>query len=507
MARPGLNPDPPLRRAWPWAASAAAALAVVVAGALLGMRLAGPAGHETAIGRVALEVTPSVPGRASAYVPIADWGFRADALDAPIEIGAELRTLDRGALAAAADGDLSLLRAAEGDLERAARAAVARALAWGAAGSLVLLVLAGALARRPGVRRRFLAAGALLTVAILGGTALAAARTFDGSAFASPTYYARGAELERILAVAEQERVESRYGTEFASILRSIGAILTDAPAEPAPGRQLYLVSDLHANPLVVAPLARFVGDDPVIAAGDFGQRGAELEAAALAPRVAALGERVVAVSGNHDSALVMERLAAEGVTVLDRARPAVELDGLRVAGWPDPLEWRGPGDPPDRPVTFDDLDDPGAELERAEAGLVRWFRGLRPQPDVVVVHQAALARHLAETLAADGWTRPLAILTGHDHRQRIDRFGRIAVVNGGSVGAGGAFDAGRAAIGFARLGFDPDEPVLESVELIAVEPFSGQAQGSRVVLDALCGRGETCSFEPPDPVLGAGRR
>lgn len=486
---------------WPWLAPVAA-IALTILAALAGLRLAGPTDGDTPIGRVSIEVSPSLDGSASAYVPIADWGVRADALDAPLELRAELRTLDREALGRLAVGDLSLLETTESRLEQLARDAVLRALGWIAAAAALLLAVATALWRNLRPRWILGACGALAAVALAGGSALVAQWSFDARAFQEPTYFARGGELNRILAVVEQTGVDSAYGSEFSSILRSIGAILTEPPAGRPQTRDVYLVSDLHANPLVVGPLARLVADDPVVAAGDFGQRGAGLEAAALAPRVAALGERVIAISGNHDSALLMERLDEAGVTVLEESRASVAIDGLEIAGYPDPLEWAGPGDPPTRPVTFDDLEDPEAALRAAQTDLVDWYDSLSSPADVVVVHQSNLALHLAETLHARGQDRPLTILTGHDHRQRVDRLGEIVVVNGGSVGAGGAFDAGDKAIGLARLHFERATPQLAAVELIAVEPFSGRAQGSRVSLRSLCPDEDTCSFEPPDPVL-----
>ena len=117
-----------------------------------------------------------------------------------------------------------------------------------------------------------------------------------------------------------------------------------------------------------------------------------------------------------------------------------------------------------------------------------------------MVVHQAALAQTLAEELFERGYGRDLTIVSGHDHDQKIERLGSVVVVNGGTVGAGGIFDAGRDSIGLAELHFAGKRAKLRSVDLIAIEPFSGQAQASRVVIGAMCGGEERCSFEPPSP-------
>ena len=486
------------------------AAALVVAGMLVGWRLAGPSVADTELGRFSFQIHPSLRGDAEAFVPVADWGLRADAFDAPFEIRAELRSLERPALARAAEGDLSVLDSVEDDLGAGARAAILRGFAIGAGVALALLVATTLIWRGLRPRWALLAVGVGFTLVGGGLTMWAAQQTFDAKAFESPTYFAQGAELRRILEVAENERVTSQYGSEFASILRSISVVLTEERAPDAPGRDLYLASDLHGNPLVVGPLAEQIGDAPLLFAGDFGQRGGEAEAAVLAPRVAAFSQRVVAVSGNHDSQGLMRRLVSEGVTVLGergtlaesglyQGSPLIEVDGLTIAGFPDPFEWPGETDPAARPVTFDDLDDPEAEFDEAVSELVEWFDGLPQMPDIVMVHQSALAEGLAEALAERGDSEALTIVTGHDHSQHLDRYRDVVVVDSGSVGAGGAFDAGREPIGFAELHFSPITPTLRSVDLLEVEPFSGQARASRIVIDALCPDQDRCGFEPPD--------
>jgi Icc-related predicted phosphoesterase len=480
----------------------ALALALVVGGFVLGWRIAPTSTSETAIGRVSFDVRPSLSGEATAVIPVADWGFRADAFDSPFELRAELRSLERSALTRAAEGDLSTLAETEEQLRSGAQAAVLRAFAWGVGGAVALLVVATLVLRDLRPRWVLVATGVALT-ALLGAASLAAARSsFDASAFERPTYFANGSELERILEIAEDERAASQYGSTFASILRSVSTILADVPGPATPGRDLYLGSDLHANALVIQPLSELIGEGPFVLAGDFGQRGGVAEARLFAPRIAALGSGVIATSGNHDTSGLMDALAARGVEVLGdgvtRSPGEAEVLGLRVAGFPDPLEWTGAGDPQERPVTFADLDDPAAAAETALAELIEEFDSLRPTPDVVIVHQEGLARGLAEALYERDYAGDLTILTGHTHSQLLERFGSIIVVNGGSVGAGGIFDAGREPIGLAQLHFEPFRPVLRSVDLISIEPFSGEAQASRVVVDSLCPDEARCAFEPP---------
>ena len=484
---------------------AALAVLLTAAGYALGWRLAPNSNVDTEIGRVSFDVSVSSHGEATAVIPVADWGFRADAFDGPFKLRAELRSLDRSALARAADGDLTVLEASERQLRSGAQSAVLEEFAWGAAGAVVLIGIAALILRDRRARVLLLAVGGAATVA-LGAASLAVARvSFDAAAFERPTYFANGAELARILEVAENERATSAYGSTFASILRSVSTILAEAPAPAAAAdsRDLYLGSDLHANALVVQPLSELVGDHPFLLNGDFGQRGGVSEARLLAPRVSALGTNVIATSGNHDTAGLMDALEARGVEVLgDGATDTpgtTEVLGLELAGFPDPLEWDGGGDPDARPITFDDLDDPEAAADEAKAGLIAEFEELAPLPDLVMVHQEALARALAEALDERGYSRDLVILTGHTHRQRLEVYGSIVLVNGGSLGAGGIFDAGREAIGLAQLHFEPALPRLRSVDFILAEPFSGAAQASRVVIDSVCADGERCNYEPPE--------
>jgi len=497
-----------LRAALCWAGSIAIAVVLVLFGFVLGFRLAGPTPSDTEIGRFAFTVSPAIRGDAELWVPVADWGVRADAFQAPFRIQAELRSLDRPALMRAAEGETRALEALEGDLRLGAEHALRRAFAWGLATSAVLVALATTLLRR-WLRPRWalVVPAALVALAFVAASLLAMRASFDPNSFRSPTYFGRGEEVRRLLEVASDPKARSEYGSQVASILRSLSAVLAKTPAAPPRGRTLALASDLHANALVISPLSAQLGGEPLLLAGDLGQRGGGAESRLLAPRVAALGRRVVAVSGNHDSRGLMEALEAQGVIVLGsdtdgsgprRRRDATRLLGLRVAGFGDPLEWPDAGDSSERPVTFDDLERPEAALERAQAEIVRWFDSLEPRPEVVVVHQNALAQALARALWDRGFQGRLVVATGHDHRQHIDRYGRIIVVDGGSVGAGGVFDAGRKAIGFARLHFAEDAPALEAVELIEVEPFSGQARASRIPVDALCPGRERCSFQPP---------
>lgn len=492
-----------------WAGLVLLAAVIVAVGALLGPRLSGTTEVSTDLGRVALRVDPSLEGGIEGYVPVADWGIRYEGPSVPYRMRAELRSLDRDALLRAADGDVEVIEATRSQVRDGAERAVTEAALWTLAIIVVLALFAWLLLSS--VRPRWGVPVATLAVlaASVATVGLISRSSLQGSSFENPTFFASGAELQRILEVIDQADVESPYGNEFENIVRSIGAVLATGGSPVDAGKQVYLGSDLHANPLVIRPVSRLVGDQPLLLTGDFGQRGSDAEATVLAPRVAALGSRVVAVSGNHDSAGLMRRLATAGVTVLDREGslqadgefrppPVIRVDGLAVAGWADPLEYGGQNPLGDRAVTLDELDDPGETMTRWVTGLLRWFDGLRVKPDVLMIHQHSLATLVADALREAGYREPLTIATGHNHEQQLEKVGSTIVVNPGTIGAGGAFDAGEAQVGMAHLRF-ADDGSLRSAELISVEPFSGAARATRIVIDSLCPEEERCSAVVPD--------
>lgn len=485
---------------------------MTVGGAMLGLRVAGPSSHRTALGEVALEVSPAVPGRVDLYIPLADWGVRARAIDSPLELAAEPRTLDRPALIRAVGGDRSVLDGARADLERAATDALERALVYAVAGSLLVALLALLLLRLvPGIggRRAPRLAAAAFGVAALACVAavLITRSSFDASEFEDPELYARGAELLQLLQVAEKGQ-QAAAGYE-SSVERSVGGlaeVLSAAIrlADPPDTASLVLASDLHANTLVLGPLRRLFDDTPVVFAGDFGHTGGAEEAEALVPRIERLGEPIVAVSGNHDSTLFMRRLAAAGVIVLTaggRLRPdggtdgdpVVEVAGFQMAGIEHPLEWTGPRpDVPHRVFSFSERPRGEREYADAERAAVEWFERLPERPDIVVIHQNGIAQALARELAARPGGDPLVILTGHDHQQHLDRYGQnLVVVDAGTVGAGGLLAAGQEFVGLGHIHFRRPGESPRSVDLIGFDPFTGGAEAERVIVadDSACER------------------
>ena len=481
----------------------AAVIALAVCGTILGLRLQRPVTVDTALGSVSVRVTPAWSGSVDAFVPLADWGIRVDAFDAPFELHVEPRRVDRRALIEAASGDRRVLRQSEQDARDAAGHVLATAVLWAAAGALALglvAALAALAARAFRVPDRLsvvllivlppLAAGGLMLGAIE-----RARDSFDPDAFEQPSFYARGAELSQLLKVADKaQSAEASYRNSVQRTLAGYATLLaagarfsrieTETPS--------VLVSDLHANVVVLKALRGLFSAGPVFFVGDFGQRGTRAEANLIVPRVTDLGHPLVAVSGNHDSRLMMRRLAGAGAIVLtERGRlgpggrvegpPVQRIAGLQVAGHSDPLEWRR-GDPsaPGRVFSFAERPHGEQEYARASDRIYRWFSRLRPEPDVVLIHENGLAQALARRVHADDATRGLVILTGHDHRQHVDVYGGITVVDAGTTGAGGLFGVATTAVGIAPLHFAGAH--LRAIDLVQVEPISGAAEAERVI-------------------------
>jgi hypothetical protein len=150
-------------------------------------------------------------------------------------------------------------------------------------------------------------------------------------------------------------------------------------------------------------------------------------------------------------------------------------LDDLLIAGYDDPLE--GPsGRIEARPLELTD-----ARFAEEARAFVSWFSQLPRRPDVVIVHQHGLAHALLDTVRRDG--PPLLILTGHDHKQHLERNGAAVLVDGGTAGAGGPFAIGEQPVGFAEVRFT-DAGVARTVDLIDVEPLSGDAVARRIAID-----------------------
>jgi predicted phosphodiesterase len=476
------------------------AFALVCAGCALGggyltVRAFAATVQPFTLGTVRVTALPALDGRVDVYVPIVDWGVRASPYSAPVAIELRFRSLDREQAQATlraggtAGESLGSIRT---ELAQVGRDALRRTALLGFGGGIGGGLLGGAVIGAAFHRRRWLLYGAVIGVLVpltYGGVVLASLRSVDYSAFERPTFYAHGSELPRLLDFSEQLLTASeRYTESYEQVLAGLANLVALASEGRAPitsTTSVLLASDLHANTLVLPVIEEYAEEKTVFWAGDFALRGSVPEAE-LIPLIQRVGREGVAVSGNHDSRPFMTDLARAGVLVLTSTgrllpdgttdgRPVAEIDGLAVAGYDDPLEGQGL-ERDDRPLELDD-----AEFDAASQDFVTWFDRLPERPDIVLVHQHRLAHVLLDALAeADGG--PLLVFAGHDHDQHLEEDGDTVLIDGGTVGAGGPFEIGVQSAGFAEIHFTPSgEP--RAVDLIEIEPISGNAQASRVIL------------------------
>ena len=476
---------------------------LALAGSVVALEAAAPASREVTLGTVDVNIAPSQSGEVDVYVPVVDWGVRAEPFTAPVAVELEFRSLDRNAALAALRSGGSAnasLTGLEGELRDAVADGLRRAAAFALLGGLVGGLLGGAVIA-VFTRRRWLLLGpatglaaSLAAVALVG----AGVSRFDYGALREPTFYAHGDELPALLEFSERvlaagQGYDDSYG-EAVEGLTNLIAVAGERSEGPAQiDRAIVVASDLHSNSLVLPALEGFTGGKPVFLIGDLTQRGTRYETG-IVPGLARLGTPVVAVSGNHDSRALMLTAARRGVVVLTRSgrlladgttdgEPVTSVAGLRVAGWDDPAESAA--------GTFEGhlLELKEQALVDAELQFLDWFDALPERPDVVLVHRHGLAHALLAKLAAEGG-EPLLVLTGHDHRQHVESEGAHVLVDGGTVGAGGAFGIAEDPSGFALVHLDADERA-RAVDLVEVEPASGSASAHRVVLT------------PPRPVEG----
>jgi Icc-related predicted phosphoesterase len=455
-----------------------------IAASAVAVRAAGPAVTTFTLGAVESRVEPAASGRFDAYVPIVDWGVRAKPYRGPFRVELDFRSLDRDAALAAArsgsaaHGNLELL---EAELRESVEAGFRRGAFSALVGGTLGGFLAGAVIVATGRRRRWLAAGTgagsatSIVLVVLVGLALVSA---DWRALRHPTFYAHGSELPKLLSFSDQiltadDAYTESYDRAVAGLENLISATERRAPAPPV--KTVVLASDLHSNGLVLPVLAQYSADLPVFFVGDFAELGTHLEEGVV-PEVSRLGRTVVAVSGNHDTRSLMDALGEEGVLVLERSTGVVEVEGIDVAGFDDPLEHDGG-------IAGHALKLRVEDVVSAEQEVIAWFAGLERRPDVVLVHQHALAHALLEHVSADDGSEPVLILTGHDHRQHVEQAGDDILVDGGTVGAGGPFAIGEAPAGFALLHLTAANR-LHSADLVQVEPLSGAGSAQRMVFD-----------------------
>lgn len=412
---------PPRRRAARVLARWGARLAVALAGAVLGVLLAGRV--EAPIGPFDATLTLRPTGGAAELVIPPLGSLAVDAYDGPLGLDIHLERLDQQRVTELAteparrDGVVDRVTADLTDavVELAWTTAAAALLGAGVASVLVL----------HGWRESVAAMS--VTAVLLAGTASWSVSTWRPQALAQPTY--TGLLVDANSLIGDARDVLARFDAYRASLrelVTNVSTLYATLSTLPPPDRMngstvLLHVSDLHLNPAgfdLVEQLVDQFPVDAVLDTGDITDWGSEPENA-IVERVGALDVPYVFVRGNHDSATTAGLLAAQpDVTVLDGT--ATTVAGLTVVGT------RGPRYTPDG-------DDPAslASLEQTGEELAGFVRTLPEPPDVALVHDPDQAPPLADAV-------PL-VLAGHTHDREVrDLDGDTRLMVQGSTGGAG---------------------------------------------------------------------
>ena len=445
---------------------------------------------DLSVGTIRLSTSPGHKGALDVYVPLVDWGARFEAIRLPARLRVDLRTIDRGVAQKVAQGaplDVGEVRTEARDAIAAYLKALIAVVVL--AGLALGLLTAFAVRHHHSPRLRWTMATAAAT-ALGMGVALVVLLPPRGE-IAKPQYYAYGADIPRALdAAATVQRSARALEQELDAQLVGLARLVTQpAGRVPVEGRpRVTIASDLHNNVLALPILERAAGGGPVFFPGDLSDRGSPVENSLLA-RVTRIGNPFVFVTGNHDSDATASGLARDGAIVLTRVGrlkpdggfgPIVnEVAGIRVAGYDDP----------DQRLAADDFADRfQPEPTRVQQqGFTRWLRPLIGKVDAVLVHQPALIADALAYLETAPPPGPLLFVVGHTHTASLEQLGRVDVVNGGSIGAGGTGNLADAPteLGLARLSYDDAdgfEPL--AVDLVEIDPGSGAATARRERLD-----------------------
>lgn len=457
--------DTRARRWWQsrWA-TAAAGIAAGLAGAWLGVAIAGTT--HTHLGPLAIDavISPSWTGDTVLELdPLGTLIF--DTHRAPMQLNVDVRSVEPAALEQIMANPASLNGLEEqltADLDNALRTAAIRTLVVAIIGAAII----GGLVFR-NVRRALLA-GAVALGAIVASYGLALL-TFDRTAIQEPRFTGLISTAPRLVGTVEAITADfSDYTRQLATLVTNLSRTYNAAVSLPttAPTEEMIRVlhvSDLHLNPAAWTVI-RAVSDqydvDVIIDSGDIVDHGTAPESQYV-QAIGRLERPYVYVKGNHDSVLTVAAIAEQPkAIVLDNSSAIVA--GLRIYGAPDP---RFTPDQSTRGIAAEQILEGSIELAET-------MRDLPIEPDILVFHDPTHGE-LFEGAA------PL-ILTGHMHSRNNIVFddGTRILVQGSTGGAGlrGLQHEDPTPVMLSVLYFDPDTKALVAWDDITLGGFGLQS-------------------------------
>jgi predicted phosphodiesterase len=473
------------------ARTAVALLLVVLATLAAGVIAMGTfsADRTLSAGTIALSVDAGHRGALDLYVPVVDWGVRFPVVRLPVRLMAEVRAVNRDAVARLAGGQSVNVNAVRHEARDALASYIRELVVVVLLAELVIGLLAAfAVRARTGPRLRRTIPVAVGTAVV--GAVLVALLLPPRGQIAHPEYYAHGPEVPKALQAIEQANdsshvLDDELNAQLIGVARLVQGPARRRPLGSVP--HFTLASDLHNNLLALPALDTAAGGGPLFFPGDLTDSGSPFETR-LVRRIVRDGHPFVFVTGNHDSDVLMHQLAAEGGIVLTqngrllpngRLGPKiVKVAGLRVAGYSDPFmrfrarHYQASGNPVPSPLQQEEF--------------WNWLRPLIGKIDIVMVHEPALAKHAIDELRRSTPADPLMFLVGHTHKTELDRYPDVTVVNGGTIGAGGPTnftDGSNLSLARVLYSVQPSfEPL--AVDLVSIDPATGSATAERTRLD-----------------------
>lgn len=403
----------------------AAVAAVAVAGAVLGVMVAGGVDH--VVGPVDARLSLQLSPHGGTRVDLPPLGsLRLDDHLGPLRLRVQVvqvRVDDARALLRDPAKLDALPREVTDDVRSAVVHLAIRTLAAAIVGAAIVTLVV--------YRRRTPAVGGAVAVVLLfAASGAVAVGTFRPAQLAEPHYSGLLSQAPAVVGDARDIVARfDRYSRELARLTTNVSRlydVTSTLPAyEPDPSTIRVLhISDVHDNPeafSVVEAIVKQFQVSAVLDTGDLTDHGTATENRLVAD-VANLGAPYVFIRGNHDS-LVTERAVAH-------TRGAIVLDGnaRTVAG----LRIFGAGDPrftPDKTTRGDNVGLP--ELQRYGQRVAdELARSEPPDVDIALIHDPVIGRQL-------GGAVPL-VLTGHWHRRTHETIaGTLLLVEGSTGGAG----------------------------------------------------------------------
>ncbi len=453
-----------------WVQKALALLVILLmsfVGGILALKIAGPAEYNTHYGVVQFTATAAITGELNLYIPLAGWGIKTKPYNWPLKLQIELRQINRqniiqplvgGQKSSYYEEQLTAMA------NKVGHAALLRAAIYWISGALIGGVIASLMISAVLNQRTYLLSAPLLSGSvgcfIVFMTIWRVSHPTD-SIWREPIFYGSGKEIPQLLDFSKQLQVASgRYENHYRRALLSLDNLLNFVQDGSEKRQQVILASDIHTNLLPLPAFKYFVGNSPVLLAGDFGQLGLPLENV-TANQIAHLGSPTVAISGNHDSKSYMKALSDANAIVLGKDLTESEKyytlpNGSIVAGYSDPL---GAND-----QQFVNQDN-SKEIK----AFIRWFNNLPQRPDIVLVHRHSFGHALLDSLSPR--SKPLIIMVGHDHNAHIEKVRNNILLDGGSLGAGGPWSVGLQKATFLSMQFEGSK--LAYVTIVAIEPTS----------------------------------